>query len=267
LVTVVRTEPPNRCSLGKELRMQRLTIAAGPSRSQVNRAGKRLRALGRGKPVSEAQYRQALGVLLAFRAAHALPLTKANMGLRSTVRTEGCQVEVSQRLKRVPTILDKLRREPTLALASMQDLGGCRAVVDSVDEIRRVQKRLVRSAERRLARVGGNGRPVRVYDYITEPRASGYRAVHVIVEYDGRTIENQLRTQFMHEWAFTVERMSGRLRVDLKGGEGPKEVLDLMEAISEAMALEEAGKTVDSRLTERIGRLREAAVPYLGGTR
>jgi len=48
------------------------------------------------------------------------------MGLRSVVGTEGCTVEVTQRLKRVPTIVDKLRREPTMQLASMQDIGGCR---------------------------------------------------------------------------------------------------------------------------------------------
>ncbi len=45
------------------------------------------------------------------------------MGLRSMVRTERCQIEVSQRLKRVPTIIDKLLREPTMQLANMQDIG------------------------------------------------------------------------------------------------------------------------------------------------
>jgi hypothetical protein len=30
------------------------------------------------------------------------------MGLRSVVKTEQCQIEVTQRLKRVPTIVDKL---------------------------------------------------------------------------------------------------------------------------------------------------------------
>jgi ppGpp synthetase/RelA/SpoT-type nucleotidyltranferase len=40
--------------------------------------------------------------------------------------------------------------------------------------------------ERRLKK---NRSPVGYDDYITTPRASGYRGVHVIVEYDGRAIE------------------------------------------------------------------------------
>lgn len=117
------------------------------------------------------------------------------MGLRSVVKTEQCEVEVSQRLKRIPTIIDKLVREPTMQLANMQDIGGCRAVLNSFDEVRRVQRRLSK-----------NRPPLRVSDYIAEPRASGYRGVHVVVQYDGRPVEVQLRTQAMHEWAITKPR-------------------------------------------------------------
>ena len=179
------------------------------------------------------------------------------MGLRSMVDTEGCRVEVTQRLKRIPTIVDKLQREPTIRLSTMQDIGGCRAVLDSIDEIRRVERRLVR-----------NRPPVRVSDYISSPRDSGYRGVHVIVTYDDRMIEIQLRTQAMHEWAITVERLSGRLGEDLKGGRGPQQVRDLLEVISEAMAIEEAGGVVGQVLSERVQSLRTIAEPYLrGGSR
>ena len=72
----------------------------------------------------------------------------------------------------------------------------------------------------------------------------------------------------MHEWAFTVERLSGRLGTDLKGGQGPQPVLDWLGSASEAMALEEAGQVVDAALVDRISRLRVAAVPFLpGGSR
>lgn len=222
--------------------------------SQVNKAGKTLRSWVRGELVDEANYRAALEVLLRFRAAHQLPLTKATMGLRSMVSTEGCRVEVTQRLKREPTILDKLRREPTLALATMQDVGGCRAVLDSIDEVRRVQRRL---SKRRP--------PTRVSDYISDPRSSGYRGVHLIVVYDDRSIEVQLRTRVMHEWAITVERLSGRLDTDLKSGVGPAPVLELLEVISQAMALEEEGAVVEPELIETLSRLRESALPLLGG--
>lgn len=223
-----------------------------PSKSQVNRAGKVLRRWARGEVTTGSDERAARDVLLAFRAAHEVPLTKANMGLRSVVRTERCRVEVSQRLKRVPTIVDKLIREPTMQLANMQDIGGCRAVLDTIDEVRRAQKRLSK-----------NRPPLRVADYIDSPRASGYRGVHVIVTYDGRPIEVQLRTQVMHDWAITVERLSGRMAEDLKSGRGRREILEWLEAISEAMALEESGLTVSPGLISRLARLREEAVTLI----
>jgi hypothetical protein len=68
----------------------------------------------------------------------------------------------------------------------------------------------------------------------------------------------------MHEWAITVERLSGRLQSDLKGGRGPAQLLGLLEAASEAMAIEERGETVPTMLLEKIRNFRQAALPYIG---
>lgn len=200
----------------------------------------------------EAEERASEG-LLAYRAAHAQPLTKANNGLRSMLKTKGLPIEVSQRLKRAATILDKLTREPTMALSKMQDIGGCRAIVSSVEEVRAIQARLT-----------SNRPPVRVSDYIASPRPSGYRGVHVVVTYDDRFVEVQIRMQLMHEWAVAVERLGGRMDADLKSGVGPREVLEWLEAVSEAMQMDEFGQTVDSELAEKLSRLRAEALPYIG---
>ena len=79
--------------------------------SQVNRAGRVLRELWRARDLSLVgeRERRAWETLVSFRAAHGRALIKANNGLRSMLRTEGCAVEVSQRLKRVPSIPEKLR--------------------------------------------------------------------------------------------------------------------------------------------------------------
>lgn len=225
-----------------------------PTKSQINKAGKILRREARGEPVVVADVDKAIGILLAWRAGHQLPLITASMGLRSRVKTAGCELRVSQRLKRVPTIVDKLKREPSLALSTMQDIGGCRAVLGSISEIRKVQKRFDHKRP-----------PKRVNDYIAAPRDSGYRGVHLIVAYDEHDIEIQLRTQVMHDWAITVERLSGQVGEDLKSGRGPRQLLDFLEVASEAMALEERGEQVDTALMERFQRLREIAVGYLPG--
>ena len=82
-----------------------------------------------------------------------------------------------------------------MQLANMQDIGGCRAVLDGIGQVPRVQDRLC-----------NNRPPWRLADYIDKPRSSGYRGVHVIVGYSAgsseqdveRPIEVQLRTRVMH---------------------------------------------------------------------
>ncbi|BBZ39297.1 RelA/SpoT domain-containing protein [Mycobacterium conspicuum] len=238
--------------------------ASVPSVSAVNRAGdvlRNLRVSGNRIKVSGAveitpeQIFAALDTLEAWRAAHARPLGAATMGLRSRVATMGCaDIEVSQRLKRIPTIIDKLRREPRMNLGRMHDIGGCRAVLRSLDEVRRVQ-----------SRYKGETVTVRTKDYVDQPKPDGYRAVHVIVRYHGRLIEVQLRTQVQHEWAYTVESVTSRFGLDIKAGGGPPPVRDWFAAVSEAMALEEHGQTVGPELLHRVYTLRDAAQPYLQG--
>lgn len=224
-----------------------------PSPSQVKKAGSVLRKWMRNEIDDVERVEKAIGVLVTYRAAHTNALASANMGLRSMVASEGCPVEVSQRLKRIPTILDKLGRESTLALSNMQDIGGVRAVLRSVDEIRKVEARV-----RHRRPIHGSA------DYVSQPRASGYRGVHLIVGYQQRHIEIQLRTRAMHDWAITVERLSGRLGQNLKK-DGQHAIQTLMSAISEAMAIEEQGGTVGAALIAEITRLRGEANPYLLG--
>ena len=219
--------------------------------SQVKKAGRTLRHWRSGQDVDQLAVNDAFDVLVAYRAVHSLPLVKANNGLRSMIRTAGCEVEVSQRLKRIPTILGKLVREPSLPLSSMQDIGGCRAILETVDEVRRVE-----------ARIRKNRPPVSYSGYITTPRSSGYRGVHVIVEYDDRRIEIQLRTRIMHQWAITVERLSWRTRMNLKT-DGDHAIQRMMAVISHAMAIEEEGGVVPTEVLRSLKELRQEAQPYL----
>lgn len=235
---------------------------SAPSNSQVNKAGKTLRRWFRG----DAEHRNghldeavaARDTVEAFRAAHAAPLVTANNGLRSMLRSEDCPVEVSQRLKRMNTIIDKVvYREPTMALAKMQDIGGVRAVVADVDQIHRVE-----------ARIRKNREVVGYSDYIAEPRPSGYRGIHVIVRYGqgDRQIEVQLRTRTMHEWAITVERLGGNLGQNFKQ-DGDTPVQRFMAAVSEAMAFEERGDEPPIDLVRTIEELRNVVTPLIHGPR
>lgn len=239
--------------------------ASVPSITQVNKAGDVLRSV-LCNPLSPTTlsafdpdtFGAALDLLVAWRAAHATPLRKATMGLRSRVTTAKCaQIEVSQRLKRAATIVDKLGREPRMELGRMADIGGCRAVLQDLGELARVRARYDTTPER----------VVRVKDYIEKPKPDGYRAVHIYVRYDARLVEVQLRTRIQNEWAYTVETITSRLGLDIKGGAGPEPVRAWFAAVSAAMAVEEHGDEVGPDLLAKVSTLKEQALPYLRGGR
>ena len=220
------------------------------SNTHVRNAGVILRDWVNGRRefvLGDREVEWALDVLDNFRAAHEYPLSKATMGVRSMVDTVGAPHDVSQRLKRHVSIMNKLGRDPSMKLHNMQDIAECRAVVDTIDQVRAIE-----------SRPALQNRIVRRDDYIEKPRDSGYRGLHLIVQYDRRG-EVQLRTRVQHEWATTVERVGGRINADLKSGRGPPEVLAFFEAVSRAMGIEERGEEVAKSLIEEIRLLRSKA--------
>lgn len=177
-----------------------------PSKSAVRRAGSTIRAFQRGDADLPEMF-AALDTLEQHRARHGAPLVKVNNGLRRFCRSLGIEGEVTQRLKKVPTIFSKLTRESGLDLSRMQDIGGCRVVVQDVQELRCLEARIRDTWGHRLKRTS---------DYVAHPRASGYRALHIVVEWDGCLIEIQLRTRTMHAWAQLVEQLSGMTQTNHK---------------------------------------------------
>lgn len=226
-----------------------------PSRSQVKKAGSNLRKYLRGDLADEGAYLAALDTMERYRRAHSYPLVIANNGLRARARSLGIQAEVTQRLKRSQTILEKLRREPTLDLSRMQDIGGCRAVVENKDDLRRLEERILR----RLT-------PITHTDYIEQPRDSGYRGVHIVVTYRERAIELQLRTQVMHEWALATEHYSQLQGENLKQ-DGTHPIQLFLKVASDMMALREDGLPIPDDMARLHEQRRLDALPYLkGGT-
>jgi len=103
------------------------------SKNRIKNAGRVLRHF---ESSTTAEMLEAIGVIDAWRASHAKPLRRVNAGLRHYVRKVGVeQPEVTQRLKRFATIVDKLRREPGMALSRMEDIGGVRVIVPTQDQV------------------------------------------------------------------------------------------------------------------------------------
>jgi hypothetical protein len=235
-----------------------------PSKTQINKAGDYLRDwwmnpnIRAQAPEGDDPLVGAVGVAIEWRLSIQKPLNTVTQGLRQFVRgvrslPASTPVPVAQRLKRMITIVDKLARMPTTNLTQLQDIGGCRAVLDSQAEVAAVLARIVKNWDLR-----GDPR-----DYVVHPKSSGYRAVHVVTVKRDRLIEVQLRTRGQHEWAVAMERASVRLREPVKFGVGPPELLRFMAMAAEGIALEESGAPVDEGFMREFQKLRQAALPYL----
>ena len=206
--------------------------------------------------VTDQTLRDAVDVALEWRASFQRPLNTVTQGLRQFVRRElqvdaGTRLPVGQRLKRLPTIIDKLARMPTWNLTQLQDIGGCRAILADEAQTRAVLARITRNWQIKGQR-----------DYIVEPKVTGYRAVHVVVINQGRLIEVQLRTESQHEWAVAVERASARLREGVKFGVGPPDLIRFFKMAAEGIALTETGQEVDEGFWRDFQNLRERVGQY-----
>ena len=230
-------------------------LASFGSLGNVNRAGAILRQarLTQGQALSPEDIHNARVVAEAYRAAHAGPLHAAYMGLRSCLITEDVGLDLSQRLKRLPTIEDKLRRLPTMKLSTMQDIGGCRAVLDSQEQVQHVLGRFRANSLKR------NQQPDTIKDYVASPRPSGYRAIHIHTRYHGRRIEVQLRIRGQDIWAKTVDDLSSNTGIGFKHGDGPNEVHGLLREFSDALSTLEPGGPYTEGLMDILTRLAKVA--------
>ncbi len=176
------------------------------------------------------------------------------MGVRSMVRTEtkvAPRIAVTQRLKRMPRLLQKLHRMRDSNLARLEDVGGCRAVLRDMHELERVRRRLKRRWGEDI---------VRERDYIANPKDIGYRAVHLVVRRDERRIEVQLRTDLQQIWADAVEAADSRLKLRLKDGEGPAEMLAFFQAAGAVQYALDQGRVPSEDEEGALAEAREAVI-------
>lgn len=198
------------------------------SKNAVNRAGAAL--ISNDSSLQD----EAKTILDNWRACHVSPLNSFQTSLRQKLKQIDPDALVSQRLKRTPSIISKLERNPGMNLARMQDIGGIRAVVSNMREVRALESYYKNGTKVFTIVKGGK-------DYINYPKESGYRSVHQIFKCkNGFSIELQIRTQIQHSWATAVETMGTFLNHSLKSSEGPEEWLKFFSLASSAFSVLES---------------------------
>lgn len=204
------------------------------SKSQINRAGQ---ILTQENP-NPFEYEQAKELANRWRACHGYPINTFQATLRIKLNKYPAASFVAQRLKRMPTIIDKLKRYPAMKLTTMQDIGGIRAVVPSVREVYKLYHDYKNNPRLTHELIDEK-------DYIAGPRSEdGYRSVHLIYkynnvlapEYNGLRLELQIRTKLQHVWATAVETMGTFLGQALKSRQGDQAWLDFFSLVSSAFS-------------------------------
>lgn len=205
-----------------------------------------------GLPVDD----EVAAVVDAWREAHAEPLEWMTSSVRRRIESISSSSAVANRLKRKPQIVAKLARGNSMRLAQMQDIGGCRIVLDNAEYVAEA-----------AARIKSRSRPNYVVkseaDYRSSGRArTGYRALHLVVERDERRIEIQLRTRRQHLWAEAVERAATRTEFALKDGRGPDDLVEYFRLASDGVALLEEEVQIPAWLRHRFRELDHSISRY-----
>ncbi|WP_454004996.1 RelA/SpoT domain-containing protein [Alcaligenes sp. Marseille-Q7550] len=145
-----------------------------------------------------------------WRNSHAYILNTFQATLRLYMKRQSpMEIVFAQRLKRLNTIVDKLKSGRARDLSSMHDLAGCRLIFSSIEDIAQFREAFHGTKARHIRDDKGR------YDYIANPKSTGYRGVHEVYKYVAQTeggrryddlkIEIQYRTKTQHSWATAVE--------------------------------------------------------------
>jgi Region found in RelA / SpoT proteins len=185
------------------------------------------------------KYVGALDVVNNWRSAHNFPLNTFHVGLKRRGRLIDSGIITAQRIKRLSSIEHKLSRFPTMTLSQMQDIGGCRAIMRSAKAVRKLCEAYAASEIKHTLAAND--------DYVSRPKPSGYRGVHLVYKYfsDRKTdyntlkIEIQIRSQLQHAWATAVETVGTLQQQALKSSQGEKDWLRFFALASSAFAFRE----------------------------
>lgn len=172
----------------------------GGSKTRVNSAAAAVRA--------HTATPEQLARIETWRAAHRHVLNTFQALLRN--RTRDSDIVVAQRHKRRTTIFGKLNRFPNMELARMDDVAGCRLIFPDIASLYEFRGALHSAHFNHTLK-----NDPEKYDYIKNPKSTGYRGVHDVYSYDaasihgkpfkGLLIELQYRTFYQHAWATAVE--------------------------------------------------------------
>ena len=144
------------------------------------------------------------------------------------------------RIKRIESILSKIRRQPTMSLDNMGDIAGCRIIVHSKAAFSLIKNKICDLYD-----------VTNVKDYVKAPKKDGYKGYHFYIKSPinkDRQVEIQLRHARNHKWASLVEIIDIVYNLKLKEGEKHEDFenfLYLLSVEKEELKTEDIIKILD----------------------
>ena len=225
------------------------------SLKDVVRAGKALKGDLVWTPETQADIRAVFSIANSWRASHAFPMHRMRAELHGRMSALSLKGLTAARLKQMPSIRGKLNRIGS-TLRQLQDLGGCRAVVPSIEHARNLVTEIIENSPHTLKRED---------PYMDAPRDSGYRSHHLVFAFEprdksedgyaGRLIEMQIRSRLQHSWATAVEAVGLYRGENLKAGFGSQDWLRLFELMSFEFAVSEGCDYAQDGSNSRVAEI------------
>lgn len=219
------------------------------SKREINEAGRIIR----NPAATPEELIEARAIIDNWRAAHAYPMHVFYMNLRRQAKSRS-DVVVAERLKRLDSIVGKLQRETGMDLYRMQDLGGCRVILPTIEEVYSFSYNIQASRVRHERK--------NIKDYILNPKLSGYRSLHLVYRFKTDTpekdifnkypmlIELQYRTHLQHIWATAVETIGLFTNQALKAGQGDEAIKRFFVLVSSLFAQREGSPIVPGTIDD-----------------
>ena len=108
-----------------------------------------------------------------WRKLHLIPLQDLVAEVTRVLAENGVVAAFSShRLKRMTSIIAKLRHNPGMGLGGLQDIGGARFVFEDIDSLLKAQQIISKAS---FEHFDVDREP---YDYVSKPKESGYRSIH-----------------------------------------------------------------------------------------
>lgn len=228
------------------------------SKNELKKAGKSLSSDLIWSQETHLEHVRVFKIAYDWRNSHAYPLHKVRLELMANIRKGKKKGITAARMKRMASIRRKLRLL-TIKLDQMQDIAGCRAIMQSLPEMRQLID---------LFHEGTKSGSIRGdTDYVANPRLTGYRGHHFIIEFkasndneaqfNGRRVEIQIRTKLQHAWSTAVEAVGLVRNEELKSGEGSEDWLRFFALMSSEFAIEEGCPIVPGTPDNALERRKE----------